>query len=385
MAPLLAPYNRSMRLGSGFNFYTQQLCINDAVIRREDNIIATQSSETEEVAQSVIWKTAMIDKTSDITDALNVFLTRITNVHPVNSNKIKTADINSLINVKVINETVTDAQLTEFDPIPDAVGNDPFDFYPALGYENAGIYTASLLEDYLEYKNTWKLIQSMSEEISHRPSAFQKRPGDPDMSEEIKKSGTQYKPDTKNEPKQLWELSTYDATLVGLEKAQRDCRLRMIDIVEAIAEDPTIALDLDRSNCLLSPILFRQLLPVYLPSALELHDESEPSETDIGSGIWPIQCPLYLSSGDCLSLQRSLISKYWDVYLESDGTYTTKARSDLVPDGLLAAEENDEEDDDGCELFTPGFENEQSPNTNWVVKAHSHGKDYYRFLLRDQV
>ena len=33
MAVQLAPYNNSMRLGQGFNSYTQQICLNDAVMR----------------------------------------------------------------------------------------------------------------------------------------------------------------------------------------------------------------------------------------------------------------------------------------------------------------------------------------------------------------
>lgn len=32
MALLLAPYNNAMRLGQGFNSYTQQVCIDDAVV-----------------------------------------------------------------------------------------------------------------------------------------------------------------------------------------------------------------------------------------------------------------------------------------------------------------------------------------------------------------
>jgi hypothetical protein len=40
MALLTAPYNSAMRLGMGFNSYTQSLCVND-VVRKPGNIPAT--------------------------------------------------------------------------------------------------------------------------------------------------------------------------------------------------------------------------------------------------------------------------------------------------------------------------------------------------------
>jgi hypothetical protein len=38
MGLLTAPYNNAMRLGSGLNSYTQQLCINNAVIKDKGEI-----------------------------------------------------------------------------------------------------------------------------------------------------------------------------------------------------------------------------------------------------------------------------------------------------------------------------------------------------------
>ncbi|ODM15566.1 hypothetical protein SI65_09169 [Aspergillus cristatus] len=126
MAPLLAPYNSSMRLGSGFNSYTQQLCVDDAV--RKGNAVPPEPTKPEDgVAQSVIYKTSIIDKMSDITDALNIsgaLTIKYNNLIDgtgkgtfINSNKINDADINFLISVKVINQTITDNALTEFTPV----------------------------------------------------------------------------------------------------------------------------------------------------------------------------------------------------------------------------------------------------------------------------
>jgi hypothetical protein len=41
MALMLAPYNSAMRLGMGFNSYTQALCVND-VVRKPGNVTATE-------------------------------------------------------------------------------------------------------------------------------------------------------------------------------------------------------------------------------------------------------------------------------------------------------------------------------------------------------
>ncbi|KAJ1709330.1 hypothetical protein NYO67_8497 [Aspergillus flavus] len=125
MAPLLAPYNSAMRLGSGFNSYTHELCLDDAVKKGTGS--PPKLPDGEGVAQSVVFKTSVIDKMSDITDALNIsgaLTIKYNNLIDgtgkgsfINSNKIRDAEINFLISVKVINQTVTDNALTEFAPI----------------------------------------------------------------------------------------------------------------------------------------------------------------------------------------------------------------------------------------------------------------------------
>ncbi|THV02562.1 hypothetical protein K435DRAFT_653134 [Dendrothele bispora CBS 962.96] len=61
------------------------------------------------------------------------------------------------------------------------------------------------------------------------------------------------------------ELRPYKANIFGLDKARRDCRFEMIKIVrevDAVAEDPKVACDPDRTWQYLSPSIFRMLLPV---------------------------------------------------------------------------------------------------------------------------
>jgi hypothetical protein len=57
----------------------------------------------------------------------------------------------------------------------------------------------------------------------------------------------------------------YKATVISLDKASQDCRWEMIKIVkevDAVTNDPQVAVDPNRVWQYLNPALFRQLLPV---------------------------------------------------------------------------------------------------------------------------
>ncbi|KAE8347027.1 hypothetical protein BDV24DRAFT_174589 [Aspergillus arachidicola] len=153
MAPLLAPYNSAMRLGSGFNSYTHELCLDDAVKKGTGS--PPKLPDGDGVAQSVVFKTSVIDKMSDITDALNIsgaLTIKYNNLIDgtgkgsfINSNKIKDADINFLISVKVINQTVTDNALTEFSPIDNLPADKFTDVYGDTfisGFQEGGEFNA---------------------------------------------------------------------------------------------------------------------------------------------------------------------------------------------------------------------------------------------------
>ena len=58
---------------TGFNSYTQQLCVDHAVVENPNAPPAQGPEESNTgVPQSVVFKTSIVDKMSDITDALNV-------------------------------------------------------------------------------------------------------------------------------------------------------------------------------------------------------------------------------------------------------------------------------------------------------------------------
>ncbi|KAJ7132377.1 hypothetical protein C8R44DRAFT_773925 [Mycena epipterygia] len=134
MALLLAPYNDSMRPGMGFNSFTQQLCVNDAVKLASgrssercppphyDSTVTPDGGNAQEVA----WTARFIDKISEVTHSLNVssFLQIKCDADGAKSaasfvdiNKFEESDINYLIQVRVTNQRLNASNLTEFDPI----------------------------------------------------------------------------------------------------------------------------------------------------------------------------------------------------------------------------------------------------------------------------
>ncbi|KAJ7688056.1 hypothetical protein B0H17DRAFT_938797 [Mycena rosella] len=136
MAYLLAPYNSAMRLGMGFNSFTQQLCINDAV-KKTSNQSATEKSlrpqykkgEMElSTSQFVAWTAKFVDRISEVTDSMNISGSLEIKCDAIgggggasasfiDSNKFKESDLNYFIQVKVTNEQLVAHDVTEFCPI----------------------------------------------------------------------------------------------------------------------------------------------------------------------------------------------------------------------------------------------------------------------------
>ncbi|KAJ7351546.1 hypothetical protein DFH08DRAFT_923452 [Mycena albidolilacea] len=136
MAYLLAPYNSAMRLGMGFNSFTQQLCINDAV-KTTDNQTATEKNLRPQykkgdmdssTSQVVTWSAKFVDRISEVTDSLNISGSLEikcdaigggggASAHFIDSNKFKESDLNYFIQVKVTNEQLVAHDVTEFCPI----------------------------------------------------------------------------------------------------------------------------------------------------------------------------------------------------------------------------------------------------------------------------
>ncbi|KAJ6479052.1 hypothetical protein C8R45DRAFT_833116 [Mycena sanguinolenta] len=145
MALLLAPYNDAMRLGMGFNSFTQQLCVNDAVRRAGGNqetatekslrpqyqpgLMTAPDGSNVDISQDVTWTAKFVDKMSEVTNSLNISGSLQLKVEAIgggvkasasflDSNKFKESDINYFIQVRVTNQRLTAPDLTDFTPIP---------------------------------------------------------------------------------------------------------------------------------------------------------------------------------------------------------------------------------------------------------------------------
>ncbi|KAI0151373.1 hypothetical protein BJ166DRAFT_535843 [Pestalotiopsis sp. NC0098] len=165
MAMTLAPYNNAMRLGMGFNSYTQQLCVNDAVIKpnhikaqerdlRNKAAAAAASGDLPQlppvdfgdggpktgtvsrtvggVSQTVTWTTKFVDSLSEVTNSMNISGSLEIKYGGVggkgagafiDSNKFKESDLAFHLQVKVVNQVLEGDEITEFNPIKDLPSN----------------------------------------------------------------------------------------------------------------------------------------------------------------------------------------------------------------------------------------------------------------------
>ncbi|CVL12393.1 hypothetical protein FPRO06_04797 [Fusarium proliferatum] len=191
MATLLAPYNQAMQLGTGFNSFTQQLCIDNAVVspnqlrgqQQEDNELSGDKSvkdvarvdvsakkdagelehqrKKQPIAQDVSYKASIIDKVTDVSSEMNInaaFAIKYDAFDAkgkfdfLNTSKVKESDISFLFSVKVVNQVLYDHTLTEIVPIgigedePSALDAQAFtDIYGDCfisGFQEGGTFTA---------------------------------------------------------------------------------------------------------------------------------------------------------------------------------------------------------------------------------------------------
>ena len=151
----LAPFASYMKLGQGFNSYTQEVCIEDAVLV-EPNQAASRSSSIfhplvpvpplhvcseaaapssvpekaappcKNLSQIVTYSSRSVSNMADIIDALNLSASASIKYGTVkgsgsasfvNENKVSQSDVSYIITVKVTNETSTIADHMVFNPL----------------------------------------------------------------------------------------------------------------------------------------------------------------------------------------------------------------------------------------------------------------------------
>ncbi|KAF5586901.1 hypothetical protein FPANT_7097 [Fusarium pseudoanthophilum] len=121
MPLLLVPYNDAMRLGMGFNSYTQTMCIDSAVDATDETMI---TSET--LPPKITSSTRLFERVSEVVDTMDIsraatITTGEMEVHghkkALNDAEIDDADINLMVSVRVMSEITSLKGSARFLPI----------------------------------------------------------------------------------------------------------------------------------------------------------------------------------------------------------------------------------------------------------------------------
>ncbi|MCJ1379492.1 hypothetical protein MMC17_002593 [Xylographa soralifera] len=111
MSLLLAPYNDSMRLGMGFNSYTQTLCIDGAVTVAPGSV---EKLRADDPSQTVTYSSRLVETLGELVDSMSISYSSSIkkgtveiggSASAINEDKIKSSDINAVVSVKVVNQT----------------------------------------------------------------------------------------------------------------------------------------------------------------------------------------------------------------------------------------------------------------------------------------
>ncbi|CEI67563.1 hypothetical protein FVEN_g5653 [Fusarium venenatum] len=115
----LAPYNDAMRLGQGFNSYTHELCIDQAVKVKQRKTVELKG----ETSQVVSYSARFVEKLSDVVETMNVSYSSAIkkgtieisgNSSTVDETTFKSSHLNAVVAVKVVNQTISTEDECEF-------------------------------------------------------------------------------------------------------------------------------------------------------------------------------------------------------------------------------------------------------------------------------
>ncbi|KAF2421478.1 hypothetical protein EJ08DRAFT_641341 [Tothia fuscella] len=175
MALLLAPFNSAMRIGMGFNSYTQSLCTNDVVrlpggVRASDKDLRKIEAQQgaidgqADTSQVVSWKAGFVESLSEVTDTLNISgalkiqIAAIggggsASAHYIDTTKFIKADVKYSINVDVMNQRLVAEDVTEFTPIPNVPASKFQEVYGNCyisGFIEGGVLSALITKTQLD-------------------------------------------------------------------------------------------------------------------------------------------------------------------------------------------------------------------------------------------
>ncbi|KAG9242249.1 hypothetical protein BJ878DRAFT_516481 [Calycina marina] len=159
---MLVPYNTAISIGAGYNSYTQQLCINDAVeqdIKRgksSTNLSLFDVSRPSSQSQKIEWITKFVDTVTEVADSMNVSGAVLVKENGtldsstgafVNLDSMKDSDLNYLVQVKVTSKHLEADHLNQIREIEGISPADVTEVYGdtfVSGFIEGGEFTALL-------------------------------------------------------------------------------------------------------------------------------------------------------------------------------------------------------------------------------------------------
>ncbi|CVL11912.1 hypothetical protein FPRO06_07855 [Fusarium proliferatum] len=175
MPLLLAPYNDSMRLGMGFNSYTQTLCIDGAVDATDETMITTETLQPKITSSSKLFErlSEVVDM-MDISPAATMTTGRMEvhgHINVLNDTKIDDADISLMVSVRVMSEITSLKGSARFLPIDGMEAGSPrfnetFGDSYISGFITGGLFMniVSFIASDLEHKD--KMIEAVKKGLT---------------------------------------------------------------------------------------------------------------------------------------------------------------------------------------------------------------------------
>ncbi|KAF2221092.1 hypothetical protein BDZ85DRAFT_321052 [Elsinoe ampelina] len=170
MALLLAPYNDSMRLGMGFNSYTQTICTDNAVTFTDKQV-----KSVENPSQVVTYSSKFVERLSDVVRTMNISYSSSIkkgtvevagNGNHIDEDKIKQSDTNAIVSVKVVNQTTVIDEKCTFNAIEKiepntAAFNDAFGDCYISGFIEGGDFNGIISMRVLDRSKTEKVTTAI--------------------------------------------------------------------------------------------------------------------------------------------------------------------------------------------------------------------------------
>ncbi|KAG5754045.1 hypothetical protein H9Q70_003303 [Fusarium xylarioides] len=151
MPLLLAPYNDAMRLGMGFNSYTQTMCIDSAVEATDETMITSETLPPKITSSSKLFeRVSEVVDTMDISRAATITAGRM-EVHghmdALNDAEVDDADISLMVSVRVMSKITSLKGSAKFLPIDGMEAGSPsfnetFGDSYISGFVTGGLFTS---------------------------------------------------------------------------------------------------------------------------------------------------------------------------------------------------------------------------------------------------